>query len=230
MVVPIYNERENLRGLIHHIQALEGYDEVFIIDSSDAEESRAIASDVRLDIEGKSRINYIRSASKGRASQMNAGASLTSGDVLLFLHCDTRLPVNAMRMIGENINTGVKWGRFDVRLGAPGLVYRIIEKMINLRSRLRRIGTGDQAIYVLSQVFHECGGYPPVPLMEDIALSKRLNRYSRPGLIKQAVITSARRWQNRGPLKTVILMWKLRFLFWVGVAPERLAVMYGDER
>ncbi len=230
MVVPIYNERENLRGLVHHIQALDGYREAFIVDSSDAEDSRAIASDVRSAIGDQSRIRYIRSASKGRASQMNAGASLTSGDVLLFLHCDTRLPTNAMRMIGENISTGVKWGRFDVRLGAQGWVYRMIERMINLRSRLRRIGTGDQAIYVLSQVFHECGGYPSVPLMEDIALSKMLNRYSRPGLIKQAVITSARRWQNRGPLKTVMLMWKLRFLFWVGVAPERLAVMYGDER
>lgn len=230
MVVPIYNERENLRGLVHHIQALDGYREAFIVDSSDAEDSRAIASDVRSAIGDQSRIRYIRSASKGRASQMNAGASLTSGDVLLFLHCDTRLPTNAMRMIGENISTGVKWGRFDVRLGAQGWIYRMIERMINLRSRLRRIGTGDQAIYVLSQVFHECGGYPSVPLMEDIALSKMLNRYSRPGLIKQAVITSARRWQNRGPLKTVMLMWKLRFLFWVGVAPERLAVMYGDER
>jgi len=175
-------------------------------------------------------IRFISSDKSGRAAQMNLGAEAATGGILVFLHCDTRMPVDAIALIQQEVDSDHKWGRFDVCLESKGTVYRIIERMINLRSRFRKIATGDQAMFVEASIFRKCKGFPDIALMEDIAICKLLNQYSRPALIQQPVKTSTRRWRNRGAVSTILLMWKLRLLFWLGIDPQRLAKMYQDER
>jgi rSAM/selenodomain-associated transferase 2 len=162
---------------------------------------------------------------------MNAGATVAQGDVLLFLHADTRLPPGCAaplaRALGDPDAVG---GRFDVRLDASGLAYRIIERAISLRSRLTGVATGDQAIFVRRDVFERLGGYPPLPLMEDIALCRALKRAGRLVALRETVLTSARRWQRDGVARTVLLMWALRAAYYAGVPPERLARVYARTR
>ncbi len=230
IVVPLYNEGENVVQLVHHLQDLDGLQEAILVDASDDAASRAIASKTIQGLPKNTGIRFISSNKSGRAVQMNLGADAAAGSILVFLHCDTRLPEHAMALIKQEIDTGFNWGRFDVSLESKGAGYRVIEAMINLRSRVRRIATGDQAMFVAASVFRKCSGFPEIELMEDIAICKALNRYSRPGLIRQTVVTSARRWRNRGALATILLMWKLRLLFWLGVDSQHLAAMYQDER
>lgn len=237
IIVPIYNESSHIVALVEHLRGLEGVreglHEVILVDASDQPQSRSIVTESVQTIPsspGSSKITLITSRESGRAVQMNLGAQSASGDILVFLHCDTRLPDDAMRLICQVIENGYQWGWFDIVLESKGLIYRLIERMVNLRSRVRRIGTGDQAIFIATALFNKCEGYPEIALMEDIAICKKLNQHCRPGLIKKAVVTSARRWQNRGVLETILLMWKLRLLFWLGVDSTRLARMYHDER
>jgi rSAM/selenodomain-associated transferase 2 len=230
IVVPLYNEGENVVNLVQHLQALVGLREAILVDGSDDEVSRAIASKAMLGLPEDTGIRFITSDTSGRAVQMNLGADAATGSILIFLHCDTRLPEDAVSLIKQEIEKGHQWGRFDVSLESKGVVYRVIETMINLRSRVRRIATGDQAMFIAATVFRKCSGFPEIALMEDIAICKSLNRYSSPGLIRQTVITSARRWRNKGAVATIFLMWKLRLLFWLGVDSQYLAAMYQDER
>ena len=161
----------------------------------------------------------------GRASQMNIGAKMSAGEILWFLHADTMVPERATDTIAESLNHNM-WGRFNVRLSGGSILLRIIEKMINIRSCWSGIATGDQGIFLTRTIFEKVGGYPLIPLMEDIALSKRLKREGRPACVKQQLITSSRRWEERGIVTTVVLMWRLRFAYWVGVSPHRIAKMY----
>ena len=230
VVVPLYNEGKNVETLVSHLKQFQAFHELIFIDASTDKDSIAlIANNFKGDSLG-SKIKIEPSVVASRSKQMNQGAKLSTGTVILFLHCDTKLPKNAVPLIEAEIENGFLWGRFDVKLGSKGMIFRIIEKMIGLRSRLRKLATGDQAIFVTADLFQAVDGFPEIPLMEDIALSKSLKSYSRPALIKQPVITSARRWENRGTIKTIGLMWWLRFLYWVGVAPQKLAVLYGHER
>ena len=168
---------------------------------------------------------------RGRAQQMNAGAAAARGDVLLFLHADTRLPAGFAQAIARALaDPAVVGGRFDVRLDAAGLAYHIIGRLISLRSRLTCVATGDQAIFVRREAFERVGRYPPVPLMEDIALCRALKRAGRIACLAETVTTSARRWQRRGVVRTVLLMWCLRTAYYVGVSPARLARLYRDAR
>jgi rSAM/selenodomain-associated transferase 2 len=167
------------------------------------------------------------SAPRGRAAQMNAGAALAQGDVLLFLHADTRLPADADRLIGDGLaESGRTWGRFDVRIPG-GLVLALIALMMNLRSRLTGIATGDQAMFVRRETFQAAGGFPPIALMEDVALSARLRRSSRPLCLRARVTASARRWRRHGLVRTIMLMWRLRLAFFFGADPATLAQQYG---
>ena len=163
----------------------------------------------------------------GRALQMNAVAQQASGDILLFLHADTRLPLDADRLMAQAIANGTQvWGRFDVRIEGQHRMLRVIAAFMNRRSRWTGIATGDQALFMTRAAFDAVGGFPAQPLMEDIEISKRLLRLSRPACLRARVVTSGRRWETRGVWRTVLLMWRLRLAYWRGATPERLAERY----
>ena len=163
----------------------------------------------------------------GRALQMNAGAQQASGDILLFLHADTRLPLDADRLMAQAIANGTQvWGRFDVRIEGQHRMLRVIAAFMNRRSRWTGIATGDQALFMTRAAFDAVGGFPAQPLMEDIEISKRLLKLSRPACLRARVVTSGRRWETRGVWRTVLLMWRLRLAYWRGATPERLAERY----
>ncbi|MGH8499477.1 MAG: TIGR04283 family arsenosugar biosynthesis glycosyltransferase [Methylococcales bacterium] len=162
----------------------------------------------------------------GRAIQMNHGAKHARGTYLLFLHADTRMPSNTLEILNQCFEHNWVWGRFDVRLSGLNPLFRVVEYCINLRSRLSGIASGDQSIFVMRTIFHTLGGYPEIPIMEDIALSKQLKKISRPVCLRQKVITSSRRWEQRGIRRTIILMWTLRFLYFLGADPRILARWY----
>lgn len=166
-------------------------------------------------------------AERGRAAQMNAGAARARGEALLFLHADTMLPIGYAEEIRAALaDPRVVGGRFDVKLDSERLMYRLIGRLISVRSRVTRSATGDQGIFVRSAVFRELGGFPSVPIMEDLAFSRRLKRRGRIACLKATVTTSARRWRQEGALRTVLLMWVLRLLYLVGVSPRLLSRLY----
>jgi rSAM/selenodomain-associated transferase 2 len=170
-------------------------------------------------------------APRGRASQMNAGAAEARGDILLFLHADTVLPPDADRLILEGLAASrLAWGRFDVRIAGRHRLLPVVARLMNIRSRLTGIATGDQAIFVWREAFLRVGGFPPIPLMEDVALSRSLAAWTQPLCLADRVTTSGRRWEARGVVRTVTLMWWLRLRFFVGASPERLAEIYGTAR
>lgn len=162
---------------------------------------------------------------------MNAGAAAATGDVLLFLHADTLVPHDAWQAVALALaEPRTVGGRFDVRFERDAGLGWLISRMINLRSRLSGIATGDQAIFVRRETFDALGGFSDIPLMEDVDFTKRLKRLGRIAALRARVITSFRRWELRGPIRTILLMWSLRFLYWIGVSPVRLKALYNDER
>lgn len=164
---------------------------------------------------------------RGRARQMNAGARAAGGDVLLFLHADTLLPDGALAAVEAAVgDPGVVAGRFDIRFDNPRPVFRMIAWFMNQRSRWSGISTGDQAIFVRRQVFEALGGYPDMPLMEDVELCRRLKRRGRLAALPLRVTTSARKWEREGAVRTILLMWTLRLLYMAGVPPARLHRWY----
>ncbi|CDS54501.1 Glycosyl transferase, family 2 [Polaromonas sp. CG9_12] len=166
-------------------------------------------------------------AQRGRALQMNAGAHQASGDMLLFLHADTRLPPDADRLVQQALAKGPQvWGRFDVRIEGKPRMLRVIATFMNQRSRWTGIATGDQSLFMTRAAFDAVGGFPAQPLMEDIEMSVRLLKLSRPACLRARVITSGRRWETHGVWRTVLLMWRLRLAYWRGAAPEQLAAHY----
>ena len=166
-------------------------------------------------------------APRGRALQMNAGASQANGDILLFLHADTRLPPDADQLIQQALANGPQvWGRFDVCIEGTPRMLRVIAAFMNWRSRWTGIATGDQALFMTRAAFDSAGGFPEQPLMEDIEMSARLLKRSRPACLRARVVTSGRRWEIHGVWRTVLLMWRLRLAYWLGAAPEQLAALY----
>jgi len=165
-------------------------------------------------------------APHGRGATMNAGAALAAGDALLFLHADTILPDDADRLIAAALARRA-WGRFDLRIAGRHPLLAVVARLINWRSRLTGVATGDQAIFVSREAFLAVGGFPDLPLMEDIALSRKLKRRCRPFCISTPAITSGRRWEHHGVLRTIVLMWRLRLAYYLGAEPARLALRYG---
>ena len=160
---------------------------------------------------------------------MNAGAGAAGGRVLLFLHADTLLPSGWSRMVRDALeDRSREWGRFDVRLDGAHPALRVVERAMNLRSRLSGIATGDQAIFVTRDAFRAAGGFPDIDLMEDVALSRALRTRSRPACLRERVVTSSRRWERGGIARTIVLMWRLRLEYALGADPGRLARMYRD--
>jgi rSAM/selenodomain-associated transferase 2 len=175
--------------------------------------------------------DLVLTAARGRAAQMNAGAAAARGDVLLFLHADTRLPPGFdAAVLGALADAATVGGRFDVRLIPSTPLLGAVAALMNLRSRLSGIATGDQAIFVRRNVFAAIGGFAPIPLMEDVALTRALKRRGRIACLREKVNTSSRRWLRDGPLRTILLMWWLRLLYFCGVPPERLRKRYADTR
>ena len=171
-------------------------------------------------------VDAVVASGRGRAVQMNAGAAAASADRLLFLHADTRLPPLADVQVVQALAAGACWGRFDVRIDGRPPMLRVVAALMNLRSRLSGIATGDQAIFVSRAAFVQVGGYPVQPLMEDIELSRRLKRLGRPACLRTQVCTSGRRWEQRGVWRTIFLMWWLRWRYWRGEPAARLAQAY----
>lgn len=173
---------------------------------------------------------------RGRARQMNHGAARARGDVLLFLHADTQLPEAASAAIFAALGGraggahqgggGHDWGRFDVTIAGRSRWLRVIAALMNRRSRWTGVATGDQAIFMRRQLFLDVGGFPDQPLMEDIELSRRLRRCGPPACLCERVVTSGRRWERDGVWRTILLMWRLRLLYWLGVDAHKLAKAY----
>lgn len=230
VIIPVLNEQNSLGQAVRRIaRCCAGAREVIFVDGGSTDgtlETLARTADGY----GDAPRMLVESSPPGRAIQMNKGASLASGDILLFLHVDTCLPDHALQKIQEMIRNGVFWGRFDVSLDSDKAVFRMIGLMMNLRSALTGIATGDQAIFVRRDVFAMLGGYSAIPLMEDIDCCRRLKTVAPPGLIHDPVTTSARRWQRSGIFRTILLMWMLRLAFWLGIPPHRLVRLYSNVR
>lgn len=197
-------------------------DEVVLIDGASTDGSGELLA--------ASGLNWCTSR-QGRAVQMNGGAALCSSDIFLFIHADTEIASTHLTAVRNVMSDeGIAGGHFDLRLSGNHPAFRIIEWFINARSRLTHISTGDQCQFVRREVFEAMGGFPEQPLMEDIEFAKRLKKYSRVACIRDKVTTSSRRWEQHGILRTILLMWKLRLYYWLGVAPESLAAIYRDAR
>ncbi|AAZ19009.1 possible glycosyl transferase [Psychrobacter arcticus 273-4] len=234
IVVPLLNEADNLTRLIGYLAHLNPLPhQVILVDGGSTDGSVVIAKKLIKGLINSSQadINWqvvdwqITESAAGRAIQMNVGADLATGNVLLFLHADTQLPSHAITEITSAVMRA-EWGRFDVRLDSPEWMLSIVSQMMNWRSRLSGIATGDQAIFIKKTLFEQLGGYPQQPLMEDIELCKRLKAIGKPACLRSKVITSARRWQQYGTWRTILLMWHLRFDYWRGVSADNIKQRY----
>ena len=219
IVIPVLDEATNLARLLPELAARWPDAEVVVVDGG----SRDGTPDV---VRRHARVRYL-TAPPGRARQMNAGARATAGDTLVFLHADTRLPPGARDAVREVLrDPAVVGGRFDVAFDSPRRIMRVVAALMNTRSRLSGIATGDQTMFVRRSVFEALGGFPEIPLMEDIELSRLLKRRGRLACLRLRVVTSARKWEREGPLRTIGLMWLLRLLHVLGVSPRRLHRWY----
>lgn len=217
IIIPTLNEAGTLnfalKDLLTSIQYMSQV-EIILSDGGSKDDSLQLAQHFPV---------IIIKSSPGRARQMNAGAHQGMGEWLVFLHADTRLPCDWMQLIQQ---CEAPWGRFDVRLSGRHWMFRVIEKAINLRSRKTAVATGDQGLFFRRDFFNQIGGFPDIPLMEDIAISKAARKRHPPACISQPVITSSRRWEKNGIVRTIFLMWFLRFSYWLGIKPDALHRMY----
>lgn len=219
IVIPTLNESSHIVETLLPLQPFRSAGiELILVDGGSEDTTRELASGL---------VDHLAVSDKGRAVQMNAGAVAAKGDWLLFLHADTTLePASLQAMLKSVAETRYLWGRFDLRLSGTETIFRLIERCINWRARLTSIATGDQGLFVRRDSFERLGGYPQQPLMEDVILCKQLKKLGKPLHIAQPVITSSRRWQERGVVRTILLMWWLRLLFFCGVSPQTLARHY----
>jgi rSAM/selenodomain-associated transferase 2 len=223
VIIPTLNEAANIEAALARLQPLRARGhEVIVADGGSEDGTPDLARPLA---------DRVVAARRGRAHQMNAGADEARGEVLLFLHADTRLPERADRLIVDGLRrSGLAWGRFDIRIDGRHALLGLVAWFMNRRSRLTSVCTGDQSMFVRRDVFTRLGGYPPIDLMEDIALSKLLRRYSRPLCIVDTALTSARRWETRGVWRTVMLMWWLRLRYFLGASPSYLLRIYQGTR
>ncbi len=217
IIIPTLNEAETIRQSLLSLQYFRklGH-EIILADGGSQDTTCFIAHPL---------VDHILISEPGRGRQMNLGAKIATGKILIFLHADTLLPQDAemelSRLSGQQF-----WGRFDIKLSGTKKIYRLIEKMINIRSRISGIATGDQAIFMTRELYEKVNGFPDIPLMEDVAVSKKLKKIAPPVCLGANVVTSSRRWESRGVINTVLLMWILRMQYTMGVTPEKLANRY----
>jgi rSAM/selenodomain-associated transferase 2 len=219
IIVPCLNEAEGIAGSLAALAPFRTRGaEVIVVDGGSTDKTL---------VRARPGADVLVTARRGRAAQMNAGAQRARGDVLLFVHADTRLPETADALIRDGLaSTGRCWGRFDVAIRGRHALFPVIARAMNLRSRWSGIATGDQAIFVTRAAFEHAGGYPDIALMEDVALTAALRRRSPPLCVRQRAETSGRRWEKHGVLRTVLLMWRLRLAYRLGVSPDALALRY----
>ena len=217
IVVPALNEAQGIVATLEALAPLRrrGH-EVIVVDGGSSDATSKLAASL---------CDRLLVAPRGRATQMNAGARAAGADALLFLHADTFLPQGADTLVLDALGRH-PWGRFDVDIDDRHWLLKLTAWAMNVRSRLTGIATGDQAIFVRREAF---AGFPEIALMEDIAFSKAMKRRGAPACLRARVLTSARRWQTRGMLRTILLMYRLRLLYFFGARPEELARRYADE-
>jgi len=219
IIIPARNEAENISRLLQSLQVFrENGHELILVDGHSEDETSRIALPF---------VDKLLQTPAGRATQMNAGADEASGDVLWFLHADSVVPEHADELIINAVTMGTStWGRFDIRLSGRQRLLRLVESSMNLRSRLTGIATGDQGVFVSRGLFYRAGGFPQQRLMEDIVLSKHLKKYQAPICLREKLETSSRRWEQRGIIRTILLMWRLRMAYFLGVPADKLSLHY----
>ncbi len=217
IIIPILNEAAGIEKFLSTLQTFRKHAEIIIVDGGSQDNAISIVSPLT--------DKFIKS-SKGRAKQMNAGARVASGEILLFLHADTYLPSNGLTLIEQGLSQNYQWGRFDIKLSGSHFMFLVIAQCMNWRSRLTGISTGDQTLFVQKLVFDQIGQFPEIPLMEDVAICKNLKSIGPPLCLKAKITTSSRRWQQFGITRTILLMWWLRLLYFLGCNPETLAQLY----
>ncbi|MFT7560581.1 MAG: rSAM/selenodomain-associated transferase 2 [Flavobacteriales bacterium] len=216
IIIPILNERPQIERSIEYLLSLSHVaHELIFVDGGSKDGSREFLTAQNL--------RTIESP-RGRAAQMNAGALCANGDILLFLHVDSQTPENMVQRIGE-LNDFV-WGFFRIRLTSDKRIFRFIERGINFRSRVFSVATGDQGLFVKRSKFHQINGFAPIPLMEDIEITRRLKKLAKPYIVADSIQSSARRWQKHGTLYTVFFMWYVQALYVLGVSPNYLVRLY----
>ena len=221
VIIPVLDEEKTIAATLGALSAHQPH-EIIVVDGGSRDRSREISQQLGA---------QIFTSEPGRGRQMNFGARCATGDVLLFLHADTRLPDSAFKDIVDALSDArCLGGRFDVELEGSHWLLKFIGALINYRSRATKVGTGDQAIFVRRAVFAQLGGYPDIPLMEDIALCRALKRLGRVACLRSRVVTSARRWERDGVWRTILRMWTLKLLYLAGVSPARLKQFYADTR
>jgi len=221
VVLPVLNEEQSIRGTLQSLIRLTPY-EIIVVDGGSRDRTLEICKEFAVDV---------MHAERGRARQMNVGARRASGEVLLFLHADTRLPRSALNdIVAALSDSRYLGGRFDVELEGAHWMLKIVGTLINCRSRATKIATGDQALFVRLEVFERMGGFPDIPLMEDIAFCRALKRIGGVACLRSRVITSARRWERDGVWRTIFKMWSLKVCYLAGVSPMRLKRFYADTR
>jgi rSAM/selenodomain-associated transferase 2 len=222
IIMPVLNEGDGIAASLDALADLRTLGTELIVVDAGSDDATVEQAQLRAD--------QVILAPRGRALQMNAGAEKASGDVLLFLHADTRLPAEADRVVLNGLDRSRRaWGRFEVKIDGRSPLLPVVAWLMGLRSRLTGIATGDQAIFVRREAFQAMGGFPAIALMEDIAMCKRLKRLGRPLCLRACVTTSGRRWEKNGVLSTILLMWRLRFAYFLGADPKQLARQYGYE-
>jgi rSAM/selenodomain-associated transferase 2 len=221
VILPALNEEMTIGASLQALLELAP-DEIIVVDGSSTDRTQQICARLRV---------KVIPSNRGRARQMNMGASQASGDVLLFLHADTKLPASALSDITAALrDPDCPGGRFDVEIDGSHWMLKLVAVLINQRSRLTRVATGDQAIFVRRSVFQSIGGFQDVPLMEDIAFCRALKHIGPIACLRSRVITSGRRWESDGVWRTIFTMWMLKLCYWAGVSPQRLKKYYADTR
>jgi rSAM/selenodomain-associated transferase 2 len=219
IIIPCLNESGDIVAALEALAPLRARGcEVIVIDGGSSDHTADLA---------RSHADQVLVVQPGRARQMNAGADAASGEILFFLHADSRLPENADALIINGLSRSRhSWGRFNVRITGSHPLLRVIAWLMNWRSRLSGIATGDQGLFVTRSLFEAAGRFPEIALMEDIALSRQLKIYGAPLCITHKLTTSGRRWEKHGVWRTMLLMWRLRLAYWLGADPDKLALRY----
>jgi len=219
IIIPVYNEMSTLPQLLGELSDIHALGhELIVVDGG--------SSDLTMHEISLPEVNVIKTE-KGRALQMNAGAAMASGDILWFLHADSDLvfPVEKYISLLQGLNEPA-WGRFNIRLSGEKIVFRLIEYLMNIRSCFSGISTGDQGIFISRQLFDKVNGFSSIAIMEDINICMKLKKLKKPDCLKAILITSSRKWEQQGIIATIILMWRMRALYFMGVSPEKLAKLY----